>query len=309
MKAVITEPLNSLRAVPAAPQRPKLPDFMDLPAEFNEKPAPYDMVIHGLIAGQVGAIVAPGGTGKSIFALQLAVKVATGFASFSLPTAKSRVMYFAGEDPREVFQHRLYDMHLRQDVKRACGENLKIAVLDDPIFVTNKDVQDIIIDAAAAAGGGFKFIIFDTLRMFHELDENDAGAMNRVIVCFKRIARETGAAVIFIHHSSKAAAMGGQGDQQQAARGSSVLTDNIRWQSFLVGMTAKEAADRGIDEADRKKYVRFGISKLNFAMPIDDIWFERGDGGILMHAALSGQPRQKVEPDYGFGGDNDGCPF
>ncbi|WP_223940026.1 helicase RepA family protein, partial [Aeromonas caviae] len=38
-----------------------------------------------------------------------------------------------------------------------------------------------------------------------------------------------------LRHASKGAAMMGAGDQQQASRGSSVLVDNIRWQSYLSG--------------------------------------------------------------------------
>lgn len=77
----------------------------------------------------------------------------------------------------------------------------------------------------------------DTLRRFHQEDENNSAAMSKVIGKLEGIAADTGCSIIFLHHSNKGAATMGVGDIQQASRGSSVLVDNIRWQSYLAGMT------------------------------------------------------------------------
>src|SRR5574344_561993 len=87
--------------------------------------------------------------------------------------------------------------------------------------------------------------------------------------------------------------MMGAGDQQQASRGSSVLVDNIRWQSYLSGMTAAEAEEWGGDDSQRPYFVRFGVSKANCGAPFKDRWFRRHDGGVLKPAVLEKQRKSK----------------
>src|SRR5213079_1374133 len=92
--------------------------------------------------------------------------------------------------------------------------------------------------------------------------------------------------------SSKALAVNGQGDLQQASRGSSVLTDNFRWQAYLAGMTNDESEklahyDGQPIAEDRGYYVRFCISKQNYGSPFTEKWFRRGKGGILEPLSLS----------------------
>jgi hypothetical protein len=81
--------------------------------------------------------------------------------------------------------------------------------------------------------------------------------------------------------------MNGQGDMQQASRGSSVLVDNIRWQMYLAGASKDEAKTLGIDEAMRGYFVRAGVSKQNYGPPVADVWMRRSDGGVLIPAELS----------------------
>jgi len=47
---------------------------LDLQAAFTEPPKPIDFVLPGLAVGCVGALVSPGGAGKSMLALQLAMQ-------------------------------------------------------------------------------------------------------------------------------------------------------------------------------------------------------------------------------------------
>ena len=107
------------------------------------------------------------------------------------------------------------------------------------------------------------------------------------------IAADTGCSIVFLHHASKGATMMGAGDQQQASRGSSVLVDNIRWQSYLSGMTAAEAEEWGVDDSQRPYFVRYGVSKANYGAPFKDRWFRRHDGGVLKPAVLEKQRKSK----------------
>ncbi|MCV6021454.1 helicase RepA family protein, partial [Escherichia coli] len=87
-------------------------------------------------------------------------------------------------------------------------------------------------------------------------EENASGPRAQVIGRRGAIAADTGCSIVFLHHASKGAAMMGAGDQQQASRGSSVLVDNIRWQSYLSGMTTGEAEEWGVDDTQRPYFVR-----------------------------------------------------
>jgi RecA-family ATPase len=138
-----------------------------------------------------------------------------------------------------------------------------------------------------------RLLILDTLRRFHACEENDSGAMAKVIGRMEAIAARTGCSIVFLHHSSKSAAMGGQGDQQQASRGSSVLVDNIRWQGFLAGMGPDEVEQYGIEEGMRRIFVRFGVSKSNYGAPRDDRWYRRHEGGVLQPAVLERKGKNK----------------
>jgi RecA-family ATPase len=131
------------------------------------------------------------------------------------------------------------------------------------------------VEALTKLAEGAEIMILDTLRMFHDLDENDGGQMGLVISNMKQIASKTNCSIVFVHHTTKSSALNGQGAAQQASRGSSVLTDNIRWQSYLSGMSEDEAHKLGICGESRGRYVKFGVSKQNFGKPFDEIWMER----------------------------------
>ena len=51
---------------------------IDILASFTELPPPIDYVLPNMVAGTVGALVSPGGAGKSMLALQLAAQIAGG---------------------------------------------------------------------------------------------------------------------------------------------------------------------------------------------------------------------------------------
>jgi RecA-family ATPase len=140
---------------------------------------------------------------------------------------------------------------------------------------------------------GRRLMLIDTLRRIHVADENDGGEMAALLGQMERITARTGCSILFLHHTTKAAALNGQGDMQQASRGSSVLTDNIRWQAFLGGMTKEEAKEHGIPEQERGQFVRFGIPKRNYGAPMPDLWLRRGDGGVLVSADLAAVTKSK----------------
>lgn len=263
---------------------------IDILQAFNEEPKPLDFVLPGLLSGTVGAIVSPGGAGKSMLALELSILVSTGVDLSGFGGGVDRplgpVVFLAAEDPEDAIRHRLHALgkHIDQDTREAFAKGFEIEPLAG--MQANIDRPDWLAFIESMAVGR-RLMFLDTLRRFHELDENDSGQMAHLVGVLEGVAKRTGCAMVFLHHASKAAAMGGMGDQQQASRGSSVLVDNIRWQAFLAGCSKEEAKKLDIEEAMRGYFVREGVSKQNYGPPILEGWLRRVEGGVLIPAEMA----------------------
>lgn len=265
---------------------------LDLMAAFTELPPPLDYVLPNMVVGTVGALVSPGGAGKSMLALQLAAQIAGGtdlLGVGELPTGP--VVYLPAEDPPAAIHHRLHALgaHLTAEQRQAVASGLLI----EPLIGKCPNLMDLDwFDALKRVAEGRRLMVLDTLRRFHIEEENASGPMAQVIGRMEAIAADTGCSIVFLHHANKGAAMMGTGDQQQASRGSSVLVDNIRWQSYLSGMTQAEAEEWGVDGSQRGYFVRYGVSKANYGAPFQECWFRRHEGGVLKPAVLERQERQ-----------------
>lgn len=265
---------------PAEAKKPfDVPERVQISSFFDPPPA-FDFVLPGMPAGTVGAIISPGGAGKSMFALQVATAMAGAPDVLELGLKTGKVVYLPAEDPTLAIWHRIHAMSKAWDAtaKVEVTKNLHI----HPLIGREPDLlsEEWFAWFEEQTKGG-RILFMDTLRRFHLLDENSSGDMSKIIGRMEAIAWRHGCCVIFLHHSSKSAAMGGQGDAQQASRGSSVLVDNIRWQAYMSGMSKDEAKTMKVAEGERGFYVRFGISKQNYGRPFDERWFRRGEGGVL----------------------------
>lgn len=270
---------------------------IDILKAFDTEPRPLDFVLPGLLAGTVGALFSPGATGKSFLLLEAAMGISCSVAGGDLldmrPAHSGRVVYLAAEDPEPVLQHRLRSMgkYLPFAAREAIAEFLDLqAVVGKRIDLMNDRQLDRLVEYAKGA----RLIVIDTISRMHRLDENSTGDMSQLLGGLEYAASETGAPLVFAHHVAKSAAREGQGDQQHAARGSSVLTDNARWGAALTRMTATESMDysddpiglRPVGADARRWYIRMSIPKNNYSEPIDDRWYRREDGGVLRPANL-----------------------
>ncbi|MBU2780943.1 AAA family ATPase [Acidithiobacillus caldus] len=269
---------------------------LDIMAAFTNEPPELDFIWPGFLAGTVGALVAPGATGKSFWALEAAMAVACREPGGDLlglaPKYTGRVVYLAGEDPEPALIRRVHAIgqHLNQSAREAIAENLTL----EPIMGKRLNIMDEAhLHRIIEASSGARLIVLDTLSRIHNLDENSNGAMAHLVATLEHIAASTGASVLYLHHVSKGSAMAGQTDQQQAARGASALIDNARWCGYVAKMAEHEAArlsDRSFDRApigDRRGFfVRFGVSKQNYDATSLESWYQRVDGGVLMPVDL-----------------------
>lgn len=294
---------------------------LDIAMALTTTPPPRDFSLPCLRAGTVGGLVSPGGAGKSMLAAQLALMVATGLDTIRGLHGKpgwehlvvGPVLYASFEDGADDAATRLH--HIWKSMgNRATAADLQTATtnlsvetltgLRPPNLLDGGEWGDWLLDASH----GKRLVLIDTLRMAHLGDENDSGAMAQLLAVMQGVALQTGAAILFLHHISKGAALSGQGSSQQAARGSSVITDNARGQFFLSTMTEEESingasvihdldaptpykdyplnSDGPLGRPMRLDYVRFGVAKSNYAAPWPDVWLRRGEHGVLSCARL-----------------------
>ena len=275
---------------------------------FETAPPQLDYVLPGMLHGTVGALISPGGAGKSLTALQLGIQISSGFDMLGLgkPLKTGPVVYLAAEAPQSALHVRLHELgkSLNPALREAVVKYMTIYPLvggDERINLLDPPTEHGLLDVAQ----GCRLLILDTLRRFHVAGENDSGDMAKVVASMEYIAAKTGASVLFLHHSSKSSALGGTVDEQQSSRGSSVLVDNVRWQGFLSTMSKSEAKEMGVEQEKRRFYVRFGVSKQNYGAPFEDVWLERLEGGILraakfekMETPKSGKDRRRERDGY-----------
>jgi RecA-family ATPase len=144
-----------------------------------DAPPELDFVLPGFLAGTVGALVSPGGAGKSMLALQMAAAIA-GADTLKLGVPTGRVQIVALEDPVEPLRARLWDLgsHLSPAMREALYENVHITSL----FGVPFDIMDpYCFEWLKGKSQGCRLVTLDTMRRIHSLDENDGGAMALVL--------------------------------------------------------------------------------------------------------------------------------
>lgn len=280
---------------PQSALKDPLPPKLDLAAAFCAKRS-LDFVFPGLLAGGMGMVAAPGGSGKSYLLMSMAASIAIGEPFlFEWPrNPPQRVVVYLAEDPPELVHNRMhYLSRLYTSQQQALLlQNLEIRSFSGlvPTLISERmgeASRTKLANDIAADAKGARLLVIDPIRRFHTGDENDSAQATALVQILEGIARQTETcAIVFSHHTAKGASLNGQGDAQQAARGSSALTDGVRWQANLVGMTDDETKKYGVMASDRKKYVRMVLSKANYAESTNDVWFERMEGGVLKTAEL-----------------------
>ena len=255
----------------------------DLKFATETAPCALNFAFPGMKKGTVGAIVGTGGSGKSIWALMLSTSIASGHNVMQLPESEFpalKVAYLSLEDGDDVVHQRIYAIAkmLPEENKAAFLENLQII----PIVGRGFDIMESSWRewlVTMLPRGSVLFI--DTARRAHNLEENDSGEMATFVNMLEEICRVAEVTIVFLHHTSKAGALNGSSDQQ-ASRGSSVLTDNCRLQLNLSTMTVGELKlYNSIPEDERRSYVRLTYAKKNYGPPVPDRWLRRGPGGLL----------------------------
>jgi RecA-family ATPase len=257
---------------------------IDIAAAFVSEPPVLDFVWPGFLAGTTGILAAAGSTGKSYFALEAAMGVASASADAALLKLgiqhHGKAVILNAEDPEAVIVHRLHAIgaHLDEEARMEIAARLVI----EPLMGKGCNIMDQKwLDAVLRVSHDARLLVLDTFSRWHRGKENDNGEMAAVMGLMERVARE-GPAVLATHHVAKSMAMGGRQDEQQATRGAAAITDNARWQGYMQTMTEEQAGKFKVRSADRKGFVCWGGNKENYGVPTPDGWLRRHEGGVLL---------------------------
>jgi RecA-family ATPase len=283
---------------------------LDIRHILSTSPPPQDHVLPGLLAGTVGMLAGPGGVGKTMFELQVAMAVAWGgricgglFEGDEPITERTtqpgKVVLVVAEESVDVIWSRLHavvatlferpdllGVQLEPDALLTLwAENLLIHPLAGMPRVTLMDRDLIPLESfqqLVVACEGARLVMLDPIRRFHTSDENDSGAMTALVQMLQQLSSKTKTAVIFVHHTNRASTQMGVGDTAGAARGSTALTDGVRWQLNLSQPTKAVAKHKGIADDDMGRFVMVDIAKSNYLPPQPTVMLERQAGGVLL---------------------------
>jgi regulatory protein RepA len=294
---------------------PTIPARMDILATLSVPPPPLDFVLPGFPTGTVGALIAPGATGKTLLLLQICMAVAAGLPVFdgslfppvpSAPAEPAKVVLIVAEETVALMHARLHAAFAelvlracpdlmalsRTNVAKALDAHLDIRPLAGRYRMTldsaNRRSEGLAVLHELSEGA--RLVVIDPLRQFHEGDENDSGAMTKLVQDLQGLAGCDKRAVLVAHHANKWSTVSGAGDKAGASRGSAAFTDAVRWQLNMSNLDAELAADYDIAPDEMRQYVRLDLAKANYLPPQSPMVLRRGAGGAF--SPLAARPQR-----------------
>lgn len=204
-----------------ASSRVDLPDaarpgwVLHLPEDINAPLPPIDWTVKGLIAaGELALIYGPSGSGKSFLAIDIAFAVAAGLPWRDRSTKRGSVLYLAAEGGTGVLR-RIKAIRTSAD----SPDNQLFVLEASPRLLDPSDVQALVGLARTCerqSGRTPRLIVIDTLaRVAGGADENSSSDMGGLVAALGQLQRETGAAILVVHHTGK--------DTERGPRGHSSL--------------------------------------------------------------------------------------
>lgn len=159
-----------------------------------------ETVVAGLIRREeVCVLVAPPKAGKTMGAIQLAVSVATGGAWLDTFSAtQGKVLYVDAELTSAMFSRRVAKI-----AKAMKADDVTHEIDSICMYGESGDVNTLV--RSIKERGKYNFIVVDCLYRLTPpgTDENNNSAMAEVMMAFEKLAKQTGAAILVVHHMAK----------------------------------------------------------------------------------------------------------
>jgi RecA-family ATPase len=290
-----------------------------------------------LALGKVGLLAAPGGVGKTQALLQLAIAVASGrpwLGRYHVEAPGPVLLLAAEEDGGELWRRcrRVVErLDLTAAERDALARRLQVAPLHGsgtpltllenlapygPVRLERSAMWERIAAQLKARGPEpWRLVVLDPAARWMPPDaEKDSKVATTFVEAVEQLAQlapEGAAPAVLVAHHTNKAALTGQTDQG-AARGSSALTDGVRWQANLDRVVVENVLLPG--------HARLRLVKCNYApaQAFDPLELSFTEGGVLVPADFAAeqepkQPKQqkrakltaKSGHDKAAGGDNE----
>ena len=192
---------QEIKAKPVVSKPPSLPTINNATQFVNRSDLvrPRELV-QGLVHQGTKAVLSGGSkTCKTWILLDLALSVATGRAFLRWPTTRGKVLFVNLEIHECFFKERLEQLMGSRGITHA--DRLHLLNLRGTNVNLNALVEQIIVQAE---GKRYAMIIIDPVyKIMAGKSENSASAVSQVCNSLERIAKTTGAAVVFAHHFTK----------------------------------------------------------------------------------------------------------
>lgn len=253
-------------------------------------------IVENLLYADVALLVAPGGTGKTTAVLYEAVHIALGRPLYGLRVLHpGPVLIVTAEDSRETCVARLrsicealllspYDLAVvLRDVRISDvrGAGFKLTRIEGDVVVPALAINRMICECQRR---GVVLINIDPTVSFGVGESRVNDAEQGLIDAARRLVRELGCCVRFIHHVAKTVARERIIDQY-AARGGTALPDGARMVTVMLPMSEDEWREATmVSLSDGESAVRMVRPKLSYAAPQPDILLAR-KGFTFVHSS------------------------
>lgn len=263
-------------------------------AETAAKIPPRAWIVEGqLIRGNITVLGAPGATGKSSWALQMAIAVATndGRLIAGHVREQTKVLVINNEDSIEEMRRRLAAvclhfgplygtsfeaLHGRIHLVSGHGNKFRFARRGNRGAIVPGDLMPELQKYMLEEDIGV--FIGDPLVSLHESDENNNTEMQRVMDGAVTLAANTNAAGLLLTHTSKPslASSDNYAGNPGSIRGATAVKDAARVALTAFGMSEKDGERYNIKPEFRHRYVRFDGAKENLTLGgSEPQWFKK----------------------------------
>ena len=230
----------------------RMPEATNLNEIKTKKPEFYLENFLPIPKSSITMISAPGGSGKSFLAIQIAMKVL-------IEKSDRKVLLWLSEDPSGITKYRAKEiarkiLNLNQETVTKIFSN--IFVTDEmPSHLTSKTF-DLYKDFLKE----YDVVVMDPLIAFFAGEENSNTQARYFMNMINKIARENMQSILIVHHSSK------NKEVENRARGASAFVDAVRLQYQL-------------QNTEKDLFKKIKISKDNFG--VKTFWGEERDIEVL----------------------------
>lgn len=239
---------------------------------------------HWLLRGELTAIVAPSGIGKSTLTSAIALSISSGqtFLNKNLPEGRRAVWLWNLEDGKDELDRQMTASALCHGVHRddCVGQLFVDSGLDQSLCTATEGengfqlIEPVFANLRAEMEArNIDVLIVDPFVSSHSIDENKNVIIDAVAKRWKRLAHETNSAILLVHHTKKT---GGREVKAEDSRGASALVAAARIVLTLNPMSAEEGDRFGITErTERLSMVRIDNDKANRSPAENAFWVKK----------------------------------